>query len=436
MRHLSANQVTSWSIRAVSGKLTCEERLPPVFPTSVNLKRSGSICYTSKTLKFWFASLFTAVLLLTILSGYFYLTQKTQAHIVDATTQVTNENTSLSISPNIEETTTELPNLAQLLAIPYDFDKSRASKTATLSLIEVMKPGFVVIFGQRISAQSASDEIQSILNQTTRDEQPLITIDHEGGRVQRLNGPGFSYLPDWYTLCKMDTYQRGEVLARSAIELKKIGINIVFAPVVDVAKSNSSMGDRVCDDDPVTVTSVALEFIHIFAQQEITSVLKHFPGTGSINTDIHFSPATALITSRDTQPFTSILKRYPELGVMVTHIVIKNQTSMAPCSLSVECIDVLLQHYPDVVVYSDAIEMSSARYNPQTPGVQKPIEEIAVEAVLAGNSVVILGRDVTPEELMQIQQRFVFEYQNSETFKEKADQALTKIRKLRTQHMP
>lgn len=329
------------------------------------------------------------------------------------------------------EPTRQSRNMAQLLATPYDFSDEPASREAMRTFIQSAKPGVVVAFGSNISAQQVRSELLPVLDAISKPERPLLAVDHEGGQVQRMKGAGFTLLPSWRDVCQLNQADRQEILTQSAAELQKVGVQIVFAPVVDVAQNNQVAGNRICSGDPDIVSTTALEFIEVFERHQIMSVLKHYPGIGSAKVDTHFRPASVTLSDKDLQPFTQILEKHPRLGVMSSHVSRGGQDEDKSCSLSPTCLSGLIEQHPEAIIFTDAIEMGAARYNPAEPEIPKPLEAVAVEAILAGNTVVLLGRDSTPTEIERIIQRFEREYASSEVFRERADQALEKIGTLR-----
>jgi beta-N-acetylhexosaminidase len=321
-----------------------------------------------------------------------------------------------------------------MVAAPYDVSQtSQASQSAYLSMVSQHKPGFIVLFGERIPMSTASEVITSIANEVTEDERPLIAVDHEGGRVQRLNGAGFTLLPTWRRVCNQTAEQRTALLATSAAELKQTGVDIVFAPVVDVAANNPVLSDRACSGDAELVGAAASDFAAAFSAQGILPVIKHYPGSGSATVDTHRKPASVLITERDVFPFKFVLDTYPQIGVMTAHAAVENQSADIACSLSPACVRQLFDLYPDVVVFTDALEMEAARFNSAAPAQPKALEAVAIEAIMAGNNVLVFGNGVPPAEIDRVMDRIRLEYANSATFRELVNASIEKIEKLRKQ---
>jgi beta-N-acetylhexosaminidase len=84
-----------------------------------------------------------------------------------------------------------------------------------------------------------------------------------------------------------------EIAVVQATELKRVGINVNFAPVVDINSNprNPVIGSRSYSHDPQIVSEYARSFIKAYEELGVLPVLKHFPGHGDTNTDSHTSSA-------------------------------------------------------------------------------------------------------------------------------------------------
>jgi beta-N-acetylhexosaminidase len=122
----------------------------------------------------------------------------------------------------------------------------------------------------------------------------LITIDHEGGRVQRFR-KDFTVLPPMRTIGReygIDA-SMGMQLARQcgwllAGELLAVGVDMSFAPVVDLDYGVSSViGDRAFHRDPRVVADLAVAFANGMREGGMSATAKHFPGHGAVVPDSH-----------------------------------------------------------------------------------------------------------------------------------------------------
>lgn len=339
----------------------------------------------------------------------------------------------VEVSPSPEsEVLTESPeihNFATLLAVPFDLSQP-ASHSAMLDFINVNRPGMVILFGENISQEDAAATIQEIKGQITNGRAPIIAVDHEGGSVQRLSGEGFLNLPSWKRMCDQTQELRQAALASSAAQLASVGVDVVLAPMVDVAESNPALRDRVCDGDVEVVSSAAEDYVVAFTDVGINPVLKHYPGIGSVGTDLHQRFTTVEITTKDVEPFKNVLDSYPKIGVMTSHVGVENQITGVPCSQSFPCVKQIFELYPSVFVISDAIEMSAATYNPANERMPKSLAAATIDAILAGNHLVSFGPSVTADDLNNLLDILKTKYTSSEEFRIRVDEAATRINQI------
>ena len=122
----------------------------------------------------------------------------------------------------------------------------------------------------------------------------LVTVDHEGGRVQRFR-KGFTVLPSMRLIGReydLDPVA-GKLLARQcgwlmASELRAIGVDLSFAPCVDLDYGVSSViGDRAFHRDPQVVAELAISFTGGMREAGMAACAKHFPGHGFVAPDSH-----------------------------------------------------------------------------------------------------------------------------------------------------
>jgi beta-N-acetylhexosaminidase len=122
----------------------------------------------------------------------------------------------------------------------------------------------------------------------------LVTVDHEGGRVQRFR-KGFTVLPAMRLIGReydLDA-ATGRQLARQcgwlmAAELLAVGIDMSFAPCVDLDYGVSSViGDRAFHRDPQIVADLAIAFMGGMRGAGMVATAKHFPGHGAVVPDSH-----------------------------------------------------------------------------------------------------------------------------------------------------
>jgi beta-N-acetylhexosaminidase len=326
----------------------------------------------------------------------------------------------------LPELSTPSEKISQLFAAPLDVSSSDASVAAMLNWIENDTPGFVTLFGSSI----ASDEAQLVIGNLDQYfvDHPIglsVAVDHEGGTVQRLSGTGFTVLPSWQQQCVQQSSARKDVLGRSATELSEVGVDVVFAPVVDLATSSGVMRSRACSDARL-LQAAAQDYIESMRAVGIEPVLKHFPGIGSAQFDTHTQFARISPVLAESELFTDLLDQFEYLPVMTSHVGLTTLDPEVPCSLQSDCVAALIENYPDSLIFSDALEMTAAAYRP-APQPPKPLAQIAREAIVAGNDVLVFGPTVSAGELAGIHQFLIQEYQDSPAFQLAVENRVAKV---------
>jgi beta-N-acetylhexosaminidase len=189
--------------------------------------------------------------------------------------------------------------------------------------------GGVVLFTRNYRDLSQLTELtDSITRLASRDL--LICVDHEGGRVQRFR-EGFTRLPPLAVLGKMYAesaanaldfaYRHGRVMAT---ELLLCGVDLSFAPVLDLGDRSVVIGDRAFAADPAVIIALSEAYIGGMHDSGMAATGKHFPGHGSVEADSHTDDVC------DSRPFEEIeaadLKPFVALGdkldaLMMAHVL-------------------------------------------------------------------------------------------------------------------
>ncbi|NCN87675.1 MAG: glycoside hydrolase family 3 protein [Candidatus Pacebacteria bacterium] len=326
--------------------------------------------------------------------------------------------------------------IGQLISWPVvieenEIDDNDLTESLYLEYLSKKNPGFFTLFGSDISTQSAKLTIDKLIDNNGSVILPWIAVDHEGGSVQRLSGDGFTRLASWNSICKLDRQKTERALGKSALELQDVGIDIVLAPMVDIGSVNGSLKSRICSSNPDLVVEKANIFIKVFQENNILPVLKHFPGIGKIDIDLHEQFAIGRVSIEDVFVYRTLLDLYPEVGVMTSHIGLDNQFAEIPCSLSKDCVGELINNYQSTLVFTDALEMKSAFYQPESSSGAEVKEltlgDVSKKAVMAGNDILIYGPSVRLEQLSEVYDMLIREYNSDSKFKQKVDKSVKKI---------
>ena len=151
----------------------------------------------------------------------------------------------------------------------------------------------VVLFNRNIAepkqVYDLCNEIQNLRHQTVNKTPLFIAIDMEGGRIARLGAP-FTQWPPLQKLGNLDSPSVSFNFAKAmGQELKAVGINLDFAPCIDVFSNpkNTVIGDRAISSDPEMVAKHASALIRGYMKAEVIPCAKHFPGHGDTIVDSH-----------------------------------------------------------------------------------------------------------------------------------------------------
>ena len=160
--------------------------------------------------------------------------------------------------------------------------------------------GGVILFTRNFASVEQLEALVQSLHEI-RSPRLLIAVDHEGGRVQRFRD-GFTALPAAAHFGQV--YNEDPQLARHlaevagwlmAVELRAVGIDFSFAPVLDVDHGVSEViGDRAFHQDPIVVTELARSYIKGMNEAGMAATGKHFPGHGGVEADRNSSRQTGI----------------------------------------------------------------------------------------------------------------------------------------------
>ena len=226
----------------------------------------------------------------------------------------------------------------------------------------------------------------------------FITIDQEGGRVQRITDsrdfpdvPAAAGMPGSLT-----PWEAQQVYGQLARALRDWGFNTNFGPVVDLATNPDNpiiagLNRAYSAHGPV-VTAYAAAFVDAHRAEKIVTVLKHFPGHGSSLADSHVEPVDISRTWRPSEldPYRSLIGSGRADAIMVGHLVLDRSPDFLygalPASLSAPLINGLLQRElgNDGPIVADDLRMKAL--DPVGS-----VEDRIVASVLAGADLVIVS---------------------------------------------
>jgi beta-N-acetylhexosaminidase len=275
--------------------------------------------------------------------------------------------------------------------------------------IEARHLGGVVLFDYDVAMQSPVRNIRSPeqVRQLTADLQskaiiPLfIALDQEGGMVARFKETyGFPPTVSARYLGEVqDVAITRKHATRVAATLAAAGINVNFAPVVDLNRNpeNPVIGkrDRSFSSDPTIVTDQAKAWIEAHHMHAVLCAIKHFPGHGSSRDDSHLGcvDVTDVWSPEELIPYKTLIADDVCDMIMTAHIVHTDFDAEWPATLSRPLITGLLRERLgyDGVVISDDLQM-------QAIASAYPLETTIRMAVEAGVDIVLFGNNMSYDE--------------------------------------
>jgi beta-N-acetylhexosaminidase len=311
-----------------------------------------------------------------------------------------------STSPE-EETTSRISldvKIGQMLLVGFRGLEVRSHDTPIVEDIRDHHIGGVLLFDYDVAQRRPVRNVQSpeqvrklVKALQAYSEIPLlVSIDYEGGIITRLPKKyGFPATVSHQYLGRKNnlafTRQHATQMAQTLAEL---GINLNFAPVVDVNTNPNNpiiaKKKRSFSADPNIVAKHALEYIKAHHQQNVLCTLKHFPGHGSSRADSHLGMVDVTNTWSDIEliPYRKIIEAGEADAIMTAHVFNRKLDPKYPATLSKRTITDLLrvQLGFEGIVFSDDMQMRaiSNHYGLKT-AVRKAIEA-GVDILVIGNN--------------------------------------------------
>lgn len=218
-------------------------------------------------------------------------------------------------------------------------------------VLSTIKPAGVILFRGNFAADVPYETWHAKVAALVADvraavgrDQVLICIDHEGGTVLRPPRPitPFDFARKWPD-------RAGEVGRAMGVELASLGINVNFAPVLDIDSNpaNPVIGPRAFASDAHQVIDAGRAFIAGMQGAGVLACPKHYPGHGDTNVDSHYglpviTADRAALAARELLPFAAISRDDVHL-VMTAHIVYPAIDPGVPATMSRILVDDMLR---------------------------------------------------------------------------------------------
>ena len=232
-----------------------------------------------------------------------------------------------------------------------------------------------ILFKRNFASREQVAELSAAIRAAAPRPQ-LVCVDQEGGRVQRFR-EGYSPLPslEGFGAIYAQDPEAALKLAEEhawlmASEVRASGVDLSFAPVVDLARGNRAIGDRAFSADPQVVAAFTRAYVRGMHSVGMAATLKHFPGHGSVLEDTHFDDAVdprplQVLRAQDLVPFAAGIEAGAD-AVMMAHVTYP-AVAPEPAGYSRRWIEDILRGDPSTdglgfrgVVFSDDIGMAAA----------------------------------------------------------------------------
>ena len=290
--------------------------------------------------------------------------------------------------------------IGQLLIAGFD---GHSVPVELRSLAHQFGLGGVILFARNIAEPGQVAELCYEASCLVPDLPLWVSVDQEGGRVARLKAP-FTEWPPMATLGRSGDVALAARFARAlASELRSVGVNLDFAPVLDVHTNavNPVIGDRALSDRAEEVARLGAAIVSALQAEGVAACGKHFPGHGDTTTDSHLElPLVEHPIERlrgvEFVPFAAAIAA-GVASIMTAHVFLPALDERRPATLSRRIVSGLLRGELgfEGLILSDDLEMKAIASQYAVPSAAV----LAVEAGCDGLLICSGNHDVQAESL-------------------------------------
>ncbi|RDU38137.1 beta-N-acetylhexosaminidase [Neobacillus piezotolerans] len=261
----------------------------------------------------------------------------------------------------------------------------------------------------------------------------LLGVDQEGGRVTRLPG-GLINFPPNKQIGQVNnpdfSYKVGTLLGK---ELKEFGLNLDFAPVLDINSNpnNPVIGDRSFGNNAEIVSKLGIQTMKGIQSQNVITTIKHFPGHGDTSVDSHLdlpivNKSLKELKELEIIPFERAINQGADV-VMVAHILLPQLDKTNPGTMSKAVQTDLLRKQLGFtgVIITDDMTMGAITEH-------FDIGKAAVESVKAGSDIILVGHDYN--NVVKIISSLKAAVQNGEISEQRLNESLERIIQLKRKY--
>jgi beta-N-acetylhexosaminidase len=258
--------------------------------------------------------------------------------------------------------------------------------------IRTHQVGGVIPYAYNITDVAQITHLNAFLQDQSPDLPLIISVDQEGGKVQRLKSDkGFRGFPTAEKVASLSPEEAHKIYLEMATELNDNGFNLDFAPCVDlnpesylspiIGELERSYSSQV--DILVEYAALMMDALH---QKGILNSIKHFPGHGSARGDTHkgFVDVTQDWSKQELLPFFKLIQQGHVDTIMTAHVFNDHWDKHYPATFSASTLQMLRDEGYEGIIISDDLHMTAihAQYDAETA---------MIKALKAGNDMVIFS---------------------------------------------
>ncbi|HEX3032768.1 MAG TPA: beta-N-acetylhexosaminidase [Bacillota bacterium] len=331
----------------------------------------------------------------------------------------------------LTETMTLEQKVGQLMLVGL---KGYEADDAVKEMIRARHVGGIILFKKNIRDTAQVKNLIAGLQGFAADTGNLplfMAVDQEWGPVNRFKA-GLTEFPGPKLMGKRATASLASTAARdTAEEIKSLGFNINFAPVLDLAYDDGVMCSRSYGNRPETVTNLGAAATAGTQAGGIIAAAKHFPGLGRGLTDLHKGPveiaaSASALEASDLVPFAEAVRQKVPM-VMLSSAIYTELDHRQPACISPPIVQGLLRQklgYQGVII-TDDLEMKATLASDTVGG-------LAVRAIAAGSDIILVCH--SPEQQKQAYEALLTACQTKQISEERLDESVRRILKLKCEY--
>ncbi|WP_430080057.1 beta-N-acetylhexosaminidase [Paraclostridium bifermentans] len=298
------------------------------------------------------------------------------------------------------------------------------------TLINDLKVGGVILFSRNIEDSKQLKKLNLDIEEANKNIPLFISIDEEGGRVNRLAKNIKRFGSAKSIGDKGDVkyaYENGKEIGKT---LKVHKINMNFAPVLDIYSNskNTVIGDRAFGDNEKIVETMGIATMQGLKDEDVIPVIKHFPGHGDTEVDSHMGLPVVEKSVDQLYDFEFVpFKKAIESGadsVMVSHILMKQIDDKNPATLSYNLITKILRNemkFSNVIITDDMCMKAITN--------RLSVEEASIKSIKAGSDIILIGSDTSKTK--SVIEKIKLDVERNKISEKRIDESVYRILKLK-----